>query len=40
VWIRATPLTRSWLAGATTIKRLDGVSLVPLSSVMRRPAAI
>ena len=40
VWIRATPLTRSWLSGATTTKRLDGVSLVPLSSVMRRPAAI
>jgi polysaccharide deacetylase 2 family uncharacterized protein YibQ len=40
VWIRATPLTRAWLVGATTPKKLDGVSLVPLSSVLRRPAAL
>ena len=37
VWMRATPLTRTWLPKAVTAKTLDGASLVPLSSVVRRP---
>jgi len=40
VWVRVTPLTREWLKRATTVKRLDGVDLAPLSGVMRRPAAL
>ena len=34
VWMRATPLTRAWLAGAITPKRLEGISVVPLSALM------
>jgi polysaccharide deacetylase 2 family uncharacterized protein YibQ len=37
VWVRATPLTRRWLTSVAEPKRLQGVSLVPLSSVIRRP---
>jgi polysaccharide deacetylase 2 family uncharacterized protein YibQ len=40
VWLRATPLTRAWLPGAVQTKKLEGVQLVPLSSVIRRPAGI
>jgi polysaccharide deacetylase 2 family uncharacterized protein YibQ len=40
VWVRATPLTRAWLLRATTVKRLRGVDLAPLSGVMRRPAVL
>jgi len=40
VWVRATPLTREWLKRATTVKRLGGVDLAPLSHVMRRPAVL
>jgi polysaccharide deacetylase 2 family uncharacterized protein YibQ len=40
VWVRATPLSREWLKRATTVKRLDGVDLAPLSGVMRRPAVL
>ena len=40
VWVRVTPLTREWLKRATTLKRLDGVDLAPLSGVIRRPAAL
>ena len=35
VWMRGTALTEAWLPGATTPKRLDGVSVVPLSAVLR-----
>lgn len=34
VMIRATPLTRKWLPGALSSKRLQGVRLVPLSSLL------
>ena len=37
VWLRATPLTRTWLPRTATAKALDGASLVPLSSVIRKP---
>jgi polysaccharide deacetylase 2 family uncharacterized protein YibQ len=37
VMVRATPQVLKWLPGAATSKRLDGVSLVPLSSVLRKP---
>jgi polysaccharide deacetylase 2 family uncharacterized protein YibQ len=37
VWMRATPLTLRWLPGALTPKRLDGVAVVPLSALLRRP---
>jgi hypothetical protein len=40
VWVRATPLSREWLKRATTVKRLDGVDLAPLSGVIRRPAVL
>jgi polysaccharide deacetylase 2 family uncharacterized protein YibQ len=40
VWIRATPQTRAWLPRALAPKRLEGVSLVPFSSVIRRPATL
>jgi len=40
VWVRATPLTREWLLRATSVKRLGGVDLAPLSGVMRRPAVL
>jgi polysaccharide deacetylase 2 family uncharacterized protein YibQ len=34
VWMRATPLTRAWLPSALAPKRLEGVSIVPLSSAL------
>ncbi|MBI1797292.1 MAG: divergent polysaccharide deacetylase family protein [Candidatus Eisenbacteria bacterium] len=37
--VRATPLTRRWLAHALEPKRLGGVSIVPLASLVDRPAA-
>jgi polysaccharide deacetylase 2 family uncharacterized protein YibQ len=37
VMVRATPRTLAWLPQATAVKRLKGVSLVPLSSLLRRP---
>jgi polysaccharide deacetylase 2 family uncharacterized protein YibQ len=40
VWIRATTETRAWLPRALTPKRLDGISLVPVSAVIRRPAEL
>jgi polysaccharide deacetylase 2 family uncharacterized protein YibQ len=40
VWVRVTPLTREWLKRATTVKRLDGVDLAPLSGVIRHPAML
>ena len=40
VMIRATPRLLAWLPGATTAKKLEGVSLVPLSSVLKRPMAL
>ena len=38
VWVRATPLTRSWLPHAVAPKRLAGVDLVPLSALLRKGA--
>jgi polysaccharide deacetylase 2 family uncharacterized protein YibQ len=38
VWMRGAPLTRAWLESALAPKKLDGVSIVPLSAVTR-PAA-
>lgn len=40
VWLRASPLMRGWLARATAPLRLQGVDLVPLSSLLKRPAAL
>ena len=40
VWVRATPQAREWLRRATTVKRLGGVDLAPLSGVIRRPARL
>jgi polysaccharide deacetylase 2 family uncharacterized protein YibQ len=40
VWVRLTPLTSDWLRRATTVKRLGGVDLAPLSGVIRRPAVL
>jgi len=37
VLMRATPLVRSWLRGATSGSRLEGVNLVPLASLIGRP---
>lgn len=39
VWVRASPLTAAWLAGVAEPRRLGGVSLVPLSALLRRPAS-
>lgn len=36
VWIRATPLARKWLVAAFRPQGLGGVSLVPLSSILRK----
>ncbi len=38
VFVRATPTTRRWLAGALSPKRLDGVSVVPLASLLKKGA--
>jgi polysaccharide deacetylase 2 family uncharacterized protein YibQ len=40
VMLRVTPLTRAWLSSALSQKRLDGVSLVSLESLLRKPAAL
>jgi hypothetical protein len=40
VWLRASPLVRGWLARATAANRIQGVDLVPLSSLLRRPAEL
>lgn len=40
VWLRASPLVRDWLARATAPRRLQGVDLVPLSSLLKRPAEL
>ena len=38
VMVRATPLTRTWITRALDVRRLAGVSVVPLSALLRRPA--
>jgi hypothetical protein len=38
--LRATPLTRKWLPGAFASTRLKDVGLVPLSSLLKKPAAL
>ncbi|OGF04772.1 MAG: hypothetical protein A2W00_00590 [Candidatus Eisenbacteria bacterium RBG_16_71_46] len=40
VWLRATPRAVEWLNRAAPPKQLEGVRLVPLSSVLRRPLAL
>jgi polysaccharide deacetylase 2 family uncharacterized protein YibQ len=40
VMIRATPATRAWLPRALDPKRLTGVSVVPLASLLRKPATL
>ncbi len=40
VWVRATPRVREWLQRATRAQRLGEVELAPLSTVIRRPAAL
>lgn len=40
VMLRATPLTLAWLSSALTPKRLGDVSVVPLGSLLRKPAAL
>lgn len=40
VMLRATPLTRKWLPGALASTRLKDVGLVPLSSLLKKPAAL
>jgi polysaccharide deacetylase 2 family uncharacterized protein YibQ len=37
VWVRATPLSRAWLEKSLDPKKLEGVSLVPLSALLKRP---
>jgi hypothetical protein len=37
VMMRATPVTRAWLPGAVSARRLEGVNLVPLSALIGRP---
>lgn len=37
VWLRATDLSRRWLPKAAASKRLEGVDLVPLTALLRRP---
>jgi hypothetical protein len=39
VMLRATPLTKRWLPRALDAKRLGGVSLVPLTSLLEKPGA-
>ncbi|NOT33291.1 MAG: divergent polysaccharide deacetylase family protein [Candidatus Eisenbacteria bacterium] len=38
VWVRATPTTARWLRRASLPKQLEGVDLVPLTSVLRKPS--
>ncbi len=40
VMVRATPQVMAWLPGALAAKRLEGVGLVPLTAVLRRPVAL
>lgn len=40
VMVRATDLTRDWLPGALSPKRLGGVEVVPLTALLRRPVAL
>jgi polysaccharide deacetylase 2 family uncharacterized protein YibQ len=40
VMVRATPLTMKWLPRALEPKRLPGVSVVPLASLLRKPATL
>ena len=40
VMIRATPATRAWLPKALDPKRLTGVNVVPLASLLRKPATL
>lgn len=40
VFVRDTPLARRWLPGALTAKRLDGVSVVPVASLLKKGAAL
>ena len=40
VMLRATPLTRDWLAKGLARKRLGDIDVVPLGSLLRRPAAL
>jgi polysaccharide deacetylase 2 family uncharacterized protein YibQ len=39
VMLRATPLTKRWLPRALDARRLGGVSLVPLTSLLEKPGA-
>ena len=40
VWLRSSPLARGWLVRAADPARLQGIDLVPLSSLLKRPAAL
>ena len=40
VWMRITPSSAAWLAKAAEPKRLGGVSLVPLSALLRKPVTL
>ncbi|HTK32795.1 MAG TPA: divergent polysaccharide deacetylase family protein [Candidatus Saccharimonadaceae bacterium] len=40
VMIRVSPQVLAWLPKATTAKRLDGIGLVPLTAVLKRPATL
>jgi hypothetical protein len=39
VMVRATPLSRGWLTRALGVKKLRGISIVPLSAMIQRPPA-
>ncbi len=38
VWMRGTPLTRRWLSAALAPQKLDGISVVPLASLLSATA--
>jgi len=40
IWLRATETSRAWMEKSLDPKRLNGVSLVPLSAVLRRPSEL
>ena len=40
VLVRASPLVRRWLPAAVSAKRLEGVSIVPLSAILRKPTGV
>jgi polysaccharide deacetylase 2 family uncharacterized protein YibQ len=40
VMMHATPTLLAWLPGATSAKRIDGVDLVTLSALMRKPMTL